>query len=284
MILVTGATGKIGSAVIAQLLQKLPASQIAALVRNPEKAAQLAAAGVSVRVGDYDDTGALADAMRGVTKVLLVSGGDAENGLQQHRNVVDAAKGAGVTCIGYTSRAMKYPDILVNELMHRHFQTEDYIRESGLGYVLFRNTLYMDVLPLYVGKDVFETGVQLPEGQVAYALRSEMGEAIANVLASDDCGNRVYTFTGAATYSFEDVATTLTALSGKEVPYAIAGMDEFEARMRSRGVPEWFIPRMVGFLRDIAAGQESTVSSDLAEALGRRPASLEEGLKQLFDL
>lgn len=286
MILITGATGQLGRAVIQQLLTKTPASQIAAFVRDAGKAADLQEKGISIRVGTYDDTAALDAAMQGIEKVLLISGGDADNALQQHQNVVNAAKKAGVTCIAYTSRLLRDPGTLVNKLMIRHFQTEDYIKESGLSYVLFRNILYMDVVPLYVGKEVFDTGIHLPDGggRVAFALRSEMGEAIANVLWNEDCDKRTYDFTGVESYSFEDVAVALSELSGKDVTYSPIEITDFEERMKNRGIPVFFIPRMVGFIADIKNGQESTVSTDLGNKLGRKPASLKEGLKILFYL
>ena len=286
MILITGATGKLGSQVIQHLLKTIPANNIVAFVRDAAKANDLQEKGVIIRTGDYNDKSSLTQAMQGVEKVLLISGGDAENGLQQHFNVIDAAKAAGVKCISYTSRAMNDPTTLVNQLMHRHFQTEDYIISSGLSYILFRNILYMDVIPMYVGMDVFDKGIHLPDGggRVSFALRSEMGEAIANLLAADDCDNKTYNLTGTKTYSFEDVAVSLSELSGKNVSYTPIDIPEFEIRMRSKGVPEFFIPRMSGFITDIKAGQESTVSNDLASVLGRNPASLKEGLKILFSL
>ena len=96
MILITGATGNLGSKVIEALLKRVPATQIVAFVRDENKAHDLREKGVNIRVGDYDSKGALEEAMKGVKKVLLISGGRAENGLEQHQNVVDAAKRAGV--------------------------------------------------------------------------------------------------------------------------------------------------------------------------------------------
>ena len=284
MILITGATGQLGSAVIQHLLTNIPASQIAAFVRDAGKAAGLQEKGVSIRVGTYDDTVALDSAMQGIEKVLLISGGDADNALQQHQNVVDAAKKAGVRCLAYTGRSLKDPGTLVNKLMNRHFQTEDYIKESGLNYALFRNILYMDVLPLFVGKQVFDTGIHLPagDGKVSFALRSEMGEAIAKVLLDSDCDNQTYNFTGSETYSFEDVANALSELSGKEVKYSAVTPAEFEAQMKGRGIPDFMVPRMIGFITDIKNGQETTLSPDLENKLGRKPVSLKEGLKTLF--
>ncbi|UPL51047.1 SDR family oxidoreductase [Hymenobacter sublimis] len=286
MILITGATGHIGSAVLEQLLRKLPASQLAALVRDEAKATHLKAQGVDIRGGDYRDPASLEQAMQGISKVLLVSGGGDEDGLQQHCNVVDAAKKAGVGCIGYTSRALREPATLVNQLMERHFQTEDYIRASGLPYLLFRNILYMDTLPQFVGPQVFEKGIQLPAGQgrVAFALRRDQGEAIANVLADDSCQNRILTFTGAATYSFADVAQALTELSGRPVEYTPVEEPEFMARLRTQGLPEVAVERITGFLTDIKNGQESTVTAELADWLGRPPTPLKEGVKEIFKL
>lgn len=284
MILITGATGQLGSAVNQHLLTKIPASQIAAFVRDAGKATGLQEKGVSIRVGTYDDTVALDSAMQGIEKVLLISGGDADNALQQHQNVVDAAKKAGVKCIAYTGRSLKDPSTLVNKLMNRHFQTEDYIKESGLNYALFRNILYMDVLPLFVGKQVFDTGIHLPagDGKVSFALRGEMGEAIAKVLLDSDCDNQTYNFTGSETYSFEDVANALSELSGKEVKYSAVTPAEFKAQMKGRGIPDFMVPRMIGFITDIKNGQETTLSPDLENKLGRKPVSLKEGLKTLF--
>ena len=286
MILVTGATGHLGRAVIQTLLQKVPASQIAVFVRDAGKATDLQGKGVNIRVGDYDDVASIDEAMKGVDKVLLISGGDAKNGLEQHQNVVDAAKRASVKCIAYTGRCLKNRETLVNELMNRHFQTEDYIKASGLNYILFRNILYMDVLPIYLGDKVLDTGIHLPagEGKASYALRSEMGEAIANVLSENDCDNKIYDFTNSEFYSFDDAATALSELSGREVKYSSVSQAEFEELMKARGLPDVWITRLYGFLTDIKNGQESTVSTDLESKLGRKPTPLKEGLKMLLHL
>lgn len=286
MILVTGATGQLGSATIEFLLRKLPPSQLFALVRDVNKAAALKESGVDIRVGTYDDTASLDQAMRGVDKVLLIAGTDEDKRVQQHKNVVDAAKKAGVQLVAYTSRALKDRNTLVNQLMEGHFRTEDYLKASGLKYVLFRNILYMDAIPQFVGQSVFETGIQLPAGQgrVAFALRNEMAEAMANALAADDNDSKVYKLTGSEAYSFDDVAAVLTDLSGKEVTYTAVEKSAFEERLKERGLPDMMIQRVTGFITDIANGQEDEVSHDLSTLLGRKPASLKEGLKALYNL
>lgn len=286
MILITGATGHLGSATLNFLLKKRPASQLAALVRDADKAADLKASGIDIRVGSYDDTASLDTAMQGIETVLLIAGTDEEKRLAQHQNVVNAAKKAGVQRIAYTSRALKDRSTLVNKLMEGHFQTEDYIKESGMTYTLFQNILYMDVLPQFVGPNVFERGIFVPagEGRVAFALRNDMGEAMANALAAGGSDNRIYKLTGSQSYSFADVAAALTNLSGKPVRYTAAETAAFEADMKERGLPDVIIQRVTGFITDIKNGQEADVSPDLESLLGRKPASLQEGLKGLFNL
>ena len=181
---------------------------------------------------------------------------------------------------------MKDRNTLVNRLMEGHFQTEDYIKASGLTYMLFQNILYMDVLPQFVGPAVFERGIYVPagEGKVAFALRSEMGEGIANALAAGGSDNTIYKLTGIEAYSFADVAAVLSDLSGKRVSYTAAEPSAFEAGLKERGLPEVVAQRVTGFITDIKNGQEADVSEDLSMLLGRKPASLKEGLKGLFDL
>ncbi len=286
MILITGATGQLGRVVIETMLKKIRANQIAALVRNENKAADLQKKGINIRVGDYDDTASLNKAMQGIEKVLLISGGNAKNGLEQHQNVVDAAKKAGVKCVAYTSRCLTDKNTSVNGLMKRHFATEDYIKESGLNYILFRNILYMDSMVFFLGEKVFNTGIYLPagDGKASFALRSDMGEAIGNVLAENDCDNKIYDFTGTDAYSFYDVADALTELSGKKVTYTPVEPETYQTHAKQRGVPEFVIGMVTGFMTDIKNGQEEKVSPDMENMLRRKPASLKEGLKILFKL
>ncbi len=287
MILVTGATGQLGRVVIEHLLKQGDAGQVAAFVRDEGKAADLKAKGVDVRMGDYDDVASLDRAMKGVEKVLLISGTDLENVVRQHGNVVDAAKRAGARFLAYTGRAMRDPSAPKSHLMEGHFETEDLVRESGLTYALFRNALYMDTLRYFLGKgETFETDIRLPSGhgKVAYALRVELGEAIANALLREGGEDRVYTLTAGEAWSFDDVARALGELSGKPVTYTPTDKATFEALMRGRGVPGPMAELVYSFHRDIRDGQLDEVTPELEELLGRKPASLEAGLKSLFHL
>ncbi len=288
MILITGATGKMGGIVIETLLKNgIPSNQIAALVRDENKAAALKEKGIDVRIGDYNNRHSLDKAMIGIDKVLLVSGLDISRIMEQHLNVIDAAKEAGVNCLAYTSNCLKEKESLVNYIMQTHFETEEYIISSGMNYLIFRNVLYMESMAGYMlGKDVFENGIHLPagDGRVSYALRSDEAEAIGNVLSTGECTNRIYNFTNTRTYSFDDVAEALSELSGKPVSYTPLTMDTYKTEARNKGVPDHALEMMAPFYTDIANGQGSTVSNDLEEALGRKPVDLKSGLKLLLNL
>lgn len=285
MILVTGASGQLGTEVITFLIKNVPSDQIAALVRDEAKAETLKKKGVDIRLGNYDDPTTLQKAMQGINKVLLISGLD-ENRLQQHQNVVDAAKVAGVSFLGYTGVSLQGIDQSANAYMKSHFQTEDYIKASGIPYAFFRNTLYLDGIPLFAGEQVFENGIYLPagDGKVPYALRSEMAEGIANRLVEEDQQSAIYEVTGADAYSFQDIATALSELSGKEIPYVNADPAEYEATLKQFGVPEYMIALVAGFAEDIKNGKHENAYPDLEKLLGRKPTGLKEGLKLIFKL
>ncbi len=125
-ILVTGAAGQMGTTVIETLLKKISAQQINVLTRKKEKQLEFQFKGFNACLGDYGDVASLEKAMEGVDTVLLISSGDQGDRMQEHKNVVDAAKRMGVNSIAYTSRSLRDRSTLTNKLMEEHFATEDY--------------------------------------------------------------------------------------------------------------------------------------------------------------
>jgi NAD(P)H dehydrogenase (quinone) len=166
-------------------------------------------------------------------------------------------------------------------LLESHFQTEDYIKASGLTYAFLRNNIYADVIPVYVGEKIFETGIHYPggNGKVAFALRREMGEAAANVLLQDSLANKTYDITGAELYSFEDISRELSLLSGKIVGYTDIDANAYAEQLKAHGVSEEVVFVLTGFAADIKNGQYQMVSTDLENLLGRKPAPLKDSLK-----
>jgi NAD(P)H dehydrogenase (quinone) len=284
MILVTGATGHLGSAVIDYLAAHSAKDQFIALARSATKAAALKARGIQVRIADFDQPDSLREAFKAVDKVLLISTME-NNRLEQHINVIDAAKQAGVKHVLYTGLAIQnIATSQVRELMQSHFQTEDYLAQSGLDYTFLRNSMYADAIPLIVGEAVLQRGIYLPggAGKVPYVLRREMGEAAARVLLEAGHAGKTYHIAGSRAYSYAEVAEQLTRLSGKPVDYVDADPDEFVQNLQKFGLPEFLIYLTSGTVLDIKAHQYEVAANDLAQILGRESLSLQDMLQELY--
>lgn len=286
-ILVTGATGQLGSAVIAHLLDKMPANQITALVRDEKKATDLIAKGINIKMGDYFDKASLQTAMQGISKVLLISSSDFKDRLGQHKNVIDAAKEAGVNHIFYTGVSMKDIDVSpLKPLLADHYQTEDYIKASGLTYTFLQNSLYAEVIPMFIGANVLTTGIYFPagEGKVAFAARKDLAEATANILASEGHDNKTYHLSANTATSFAEIAATLSELSGKTVNYISPEPADFEAMLKQIGLPDGIILMSVLFAAGIKNNDFDATDNTLENFLGRKQSDLKSYLKVAFDL
>jgi len=287
MILVTGANGHFGKATISFLLSKgVDPGQVAGLVREETKGAELQAKGITVKVGSYDDYNVLVAAFSSVDQLLLVSGTDLANRSRQHENVVKAAKEAGVRKVLYTSfeRKNETGTNPLGLLAQSHLYTESVIKESGMSYTILRNNFYLDYLPLFLGEKVLETGVYFPagEGRMAMATRSDMAEAAANVLTSQGHDNKEYYISNTEDFSFGDVANVLSQVTGKKVPYNSPDADTYVNTLISAGVPGEIAEASKGYAEAIKQGELSLVKSDLDTLLGRKPVSLKEYLTSTY--
>lgn len=285
MILLTGVTGHLGNAALQQVLKQASNTDFAVLVRDEIKAIPFIEQGLEVRLGDFDDVASLEKAFAGVEKVILIPS-IAPNRLEQNKNVIDAAVKNGVQHIVYAGVSFK--NIATSETpgLDAHFATEDYIRKTGIDYTFLRNTLYTDGLPMFVGEKFLENGIYLPagDGKVPYALRREMGEAAANVVLQSGHENKTYEITGSQLYSYTDVANALSEITGKQVVYTAAKPETFGADLKAAGVEDFIVFILTGFNLDIKNHQYETVSNDLENLLGRKPATLVEGIKEVFHL
>lgn len=279
MILITGATGQLGSATIDHLLrQGVPAGDIAALARSEEKAAALRAKGVQVRIGDYDDYGSLLRAFAGVDKLLLVSGSDIVNRSKQQLDAVRAAREAGVGHILYTSfeRQDETAGSPIAFVAKSHLETEQAVRDSGIPYTIFRNGLYAEVLPMFLGPNVTETGVFMPagDGRAAYTLRDDMAEATARVLATPGHEGKEYRFSNVATASLDEVAGLISEATGRQVPYVRPDAATYLKAMADAGLPAEIAGLVAAFGKAIEQGEFASTQSDLEPLLGRKPTGM----------
>ncbi|MBL7817754.1 MAG: SDR family oxidoreductase [Saprospiraceae bacterium] len=273
MLLITGATGHLGKATIHFLLKKgVSASNIAALVRDEAKAADLKALGITLRKGDYNDPTSLEAAFQGVDKLLLVSSSDVADRTTQHLNAVNAAQKAGVKHILYTSFMQKQGvETAIPFVAQSHIDTEKAIKDSGLTYTFLRNSLYMDVLPMFFGEKVLETGIFLPSGngKAAYVTRLDIAEGTAQILASDGHENKIYDLTGTKTYTLHEIAAVLSELSGKTVACADPTEELYKQVMVGANVHEGIVDFLAGFSKAIKNDEFDLTDNTLESLIGR---------------
>ena len=285
MILVTAATGHLGTAIINHLLNKnSPASPIAGLVRDEQKAAGLSAKGVQLRKGDYFDVTSLEKAFQGIDTLVFISSGSLEDRVSQHQNVVNAAKASGVKHIIYTS-VLKATDTLKFFPGIDHYHTEAMLKQAGIPYTVFRNTFYAEVLPILFG-GALESGqwyYAAGNAKANFAARADMAEAIANVAAdSASHANKIYEITSNQSYSFNEIAGVISKAVGKTVSYIPIPLEALKEGMKQAGVPEAHIPMYASIAEGIAAGEMDAVDGSLEKLLQRKPVDLATYLPKLL--
>lgn len=281
MILVTGATGHLGKAVVNGLLKKINPAEIAVLVRQETQATHFRDLGVTVRIGDYDHIDTLVKGFSGIDKLYFVSSSDLQNRLSQHTNVVNAAIKADVKHIVYTSfqRVNETESSPIASLANAHLVTEKLIRDSGLIYTILKHGLYFETIPTFIGENILETKtIFTPAGQgrTAYALRAEQAEAGVNILLGQGHENKEYVLAGTETSSYSDVAHAISGVTNTPVTYYSPSLEEFTQALTQANVPDMYIGLFAGFSTAILQGEFAKTSGDLEQLLGRKPSTLND--------
>ena len=279
-IAVTGATGPFGRAALQHLLDRgVPPADLVAVVRTPAKAADLAARGVDVREADYDRPETLAAAFAGVDRLLFVSGNAVGQRVRQHRNVVDAAVGAGVGFVVYTS--IPKADTTAMRLAAEHRATEEAIRASGVPFAFLRNAwyldLYVDTLPRTLAHGLAGSA---GDGRISGALRDEYAEAAATVVREgpEAHAGAVYEFGGDEAFSMPDLAAAVTEATGTPVAYRDLPPDAYAAVLTGAGLPEPAAAIYADADVAISKGDLHVTTGDLHRLLGRPPTTLHDAL------
>ncbi|MFJ8490934.1 SDR family oxidoreductase [Streptomyces sp. NPDC094038] len=276
-IVVTGATGHLGRHVVTQLLDKVPAEQITAVVRDEAKAADFAAAGVTIAVADYNAPETFDGLFAADDKVLLISGNEFDKGRPaQHKVVIDAAKAAGVALLAYTSA----PGSLHASLADDHWATEEVLLASGLPYTLLRNGWYhenyTENLAPVLAHDAVVTAAG--EGRVSSASRADYAAAAVAVLTGEGHENQTYELGGDVAWSFAEYAAELSKQTGKEIAYNSVPAEAMQSILTGAGVPEAFATILVDVDASIAKGELVVDSGDLSRLAGRPTSPLSEAI------
>jgi NAD(P)H dehydrogenase (quinone) len=274
MIVVTGATGKLGQHVVEALLARVPASNIAVAVRNPDKARTFAERGIAVRHADYSKPDTLRSVFAAKDRVLLISGSEVGRRVSQHQAVIDAAKAARVEVLAYTSILHGEANRLV--LASEHVATEKAIRASGVPFVLLRNGWYFENYtenlagPLNSGVLLGSAG----EGRIAAATRADYAAAAARVLTEEGHAHQAYDLAGDRPFRMSELAGELSRQSGKPVVYENLPPEEYRAALIGFGVPAPYAEALVDADVGISHGELDDASGTLRRLIGRPTTTL----------
>jgi NAD(P)H dehydrogenase (quinone) len=282
MIALTGATGQLGQFVVEALLKTVPAKEIVAIVRNPAKAEALGKQGLIVRQGDYNDQAALTQALAGVEKLLLISSSEVGQRAAQHRNVINAAKAAGVKFIAYTS--LLHADTSPLGLHVEHVETEKLLAESGIPFALLRNGWYSEnylaSAPAALAHGVFLGAAG--EGKIASATRADYAAAAARVISEEGHAGKVYELAGDSAWTLSELAALLSEASGKKVVYQNLSEADFAAALKGAGLPDGLAEMLAD--SDIGASKGGLFddSQTLSKLIGRPTTSIADSVNDLL--
>jgi uncharacterized protein YbjT (DUF2867 family) len=280
MIIVSGANGKLGRAVVERLLDRVAPERIGVCVRDPEQARGLAERGVRVRRGDFADATGLEHAFEGASRVLVVSvDSSGETALRLHETAIAAAGKAGVDRIVYTSHMGSNPSSPFPP-MPDHAATEAALRESGVAFTTLRNGFYATSAVMLLGAAV-ETGeLAVPEdGPVSWTSHADLAEAAAIALTEDVLDGVTPDLTGSEATDMIGVAAIASELTGRPIRRIVVSDEDYRAGLVGHGVPESAADLLVGLFAASRQGEFARVDPTLARLIGRPPVPLREVLR-----
>lgn len=281
--LVTSATGDLAGQAVNQLVNLVDLEDIVVTARSLDQAENFIRVGIEVRQADYNDKGSLVKAFKDIDRVLFISSGDLSDRVQQHLNVVDAAKEAGVAFIAYTS-GPNIQDSTIG-LAPDHVATENAIKDSGIDYTFLRNNWYLEneTASIKGAKDGRPFTYSASEGEVGWALKADYAEAAARVIAGVAPRQAIYEL-GGPLITYFDLAEKVNAVLDKPVDIRQLSDYDYKHELTASGLPETVTDAIVAIQADIRNDELAVESDDLKNVLDRDPAPLEVGIKAILNI
>jgi NAD(P)H dehydrogenase (quinone) len=270
-IAITGATGQLGRLVINKLREKVSSAEIVALARTPSKASDL---GVTVREADYDQPETLEQALSGIDTLLMISSSEVGKRAAQHRNIIEAARKAGVKQIVYTS--LLHADNSPLSLAEEHLATEAELKKSGIPFTILRNGWYTEnytgSIPGALAGGAFWGSAG--EGRISSATRADFADAAVAVLTGEGHQGRIYELAGDDAYTLSDLAAEISRQTGKNIPYKNLSETDYAAALASFGLPQNLAQAIAGW--DTGASQNALFDENrqLSALIGRPTTTL----------
>ena len=278
MILITGATGKTGSATAKSLGEK--GERFRALIRNEEKKEGLESLGGEVVIGSIENTDVVNQSMQGV-KTVLVLLPNSESQLALEKQLVDSAKQAGVERIVKMSSIEATPDA-TSQIPKLHLESEEYIKQSGLAWTMIKPNFYMQNLLASAGtiKDQGKIFLPMGEGKTGMIDTTDVGTVIAKVLSEDGHESMNHEITGPEILSFYEVAEIFSKALGKQVDYVDVPMDAYKETLGQFLTNQWHLDAVIDLFKGIAEGGIEDKTDTFNELMGETPKSLSQFLAE----
>lgn len=274
---ITGATGQLGRLVVDYAKKSTSPSNIVALVRDPEKAKDL---GVEVRAFDYNKPEALEAQLKGIDRLLLISGSEIGKRVQQHENVIKAAKAAGIKLLAYTS--LLHTDSSPIFLASEHLPTEKILRASGITYAILRNGWYTENYTQSISQYITAGAVFgcAGQGKISAAARKDYAEAAAVVLTGEGHEFKIYELAGDESFTLSDLAAEISKQTGKKIVYNNLSEAELVEVLKNAGLPEQMAGAFASIDTHIANGALYDNSHQLSQLIGRKTTPLSAVVKE----
>lgn len=273
---ITGATGQFGKLVVEKLKERTATDNLVALVRTPEKASGL---GIEIRAFDYNKPETMAETLKGIEHLLLISGSEIGQRKTQHENVIKAAKEAGVKWIVYTS--LLHADTSSLSLAGEHLATEEALKASGIAYTILRNGWYTENYTASVPSAVASGSFigSAGEGKISSATRADLAEAAAVVLTSQGQEGKIYELAGDEVYTLTSLAAEISLQTGKDIPYRNLPETEYAKILKEIGLPESVASAIASY--DVSASKNDLYDGgkQISKLIGRPTTSLAEAVK-----
>ncbi len=273
---VTGATGQLGKLVVEQLKVKIGKDKVVALIRSLEKAKDL---GVETRLFDYNKPEGLTEQLNGIDRLLLISANEIGQRGRQHKNVIEAAKTAGVKWLVYTS--LLHADSTTLNLAGEHLETEKLLKNSGLDYTILRNGWYTENYTGSIG-GALAGGAFIGSGgsgKISSAARADFAEAAATVLSDESYKGNVFELAGDNAYTLSDLAAEISKQTGKTIPYRDLPETEYAKILESFDIPKGFAQAIASWDVSVSKGDLYDNSKQLSKIIGRPTTSMAESVK-----
>lgn len=277
---ITGATGQLGRLVVEKLKQRTNADHLIALVRAPQKAADM---NIVSRVFDYNKPETLVESLKGIDYLLLISSNEIGQRKRQHENVIEAAQKAGVKWMIYTS--LLHADTSTLNLAAEHVATEQALIKSGIPFTLLRNGWYTENY-MSAATGAVKAGVLIGSagnGKISSAARADYAEAAAVILTTPNNEGKTYELSGDESYTLTDLAAELSRQTGKTISYNNLPEDKYAAALTSAGLPAPLAEALASWDFSASKGDLHDESHILSKLIGHSTTPLSVVVKKALN-